>query len=76
MYIYIYIDYIYIYIYIYVLVVSCATKSPSTGGRRKVRTGADPPMPPDEALRMLKEGNRRFVKGTPEAARTFFCVRI
>ena len=60
-----------IYIY-YVLVVSCTTKSPSTGGRRKVRTGADPPMPPDEALRMLKEGNRRFVKGTPEAARTFF----
>jgi len=27
-------------------------------------------MPPDEALRMLKEGNRRFVKGTPEAAWT------
>jgi len=27
-------------------------------------------MPPDEALRMLKEGNRRFVKGTPEATRT------
>ena len=38
------------------------------GGRRKVRTAADPPMPPDEALKMLKEGNRRFVKGEPQAA--------
>ena len=42
----------------------------SPGGRRKVRTAADPPMAPDEALRMLKEGNRRFVKGEQQATRT------
>eukprot|EP00435_Cladocopium_sp_Y103_P031297 s1312_g7.t3 len=49
---------------------SCAERMFTPGGRRKVRTAADPPMPPDEALKMLKDGNRRFVKGEPQATRT------
>ncbi|CAK9076170.1 unnamed protein product [Durusdinium trenchii] len=42
----------------------------SPGGRRSVRTAADPPMAPEEALKHLKEGNMRFVKGEPQATRT------
>ena len=37
---------------------------------RHVRTTADPPMAPEESLKMLKEGNRRFVDGRPLGART------
>mmetsp|Transcript_36373 Transcript_36373/g.78454 ORF Transcript_36373/g.78454 Transcript_36373/m.78454 type:complete len:246 (-) Transcript_36373:336-1073(-) len=37
---------------------------------RNVRTTADAPMPPDEALKLLKEGNARFIKGEPTATRT------
>ena len=35
-----------------------------------MRTTADAPMPPDEALKLLKEGNARFIKGEPTATRT------
>ncbi|CAJ1385518.1 unnamed protein product [Effrenium voratum] len=37
---------------------------------RVVRTAADPPVPPQDALQLLAEGNRRFVNGTPLGART------
>ena len=37
---------------------------------RNVRTTADAPMPPDEALKLLKDGNARFIKGEPTATRT------
>ncbi|CAJ1409805.1 unnamed protein product [Effrenium voratum] len=37
---------------------------------RHVRTTADPPMAPEESLKMLKGGNRRFVDGRPLGART------
>ena len=40
------------------------------GIERKVRTTADTPMPPNEALKLLKEGNTRFIKGEPTAPRT------
>ena len=44
--------------------------SPSRGLKRKVRTTADAPMAPDAALKMLKDGNDRFIKGEPMATRT------
>ncbi|CAJ1384010.1 unnamed protein product [Effrenium voratum] len=37
---------------------------------RVVRTAADPPVPPKDALQLLAEGNRRFVNGAPLGART------
>ncbi|CAE7712948.1 mtcA2 [Symbiodinium pilosum] len=42
---------------------------------RPVRTAADPPMGPNEALNLLKDGNRRFVQGQPLANRTNAVVR-
>lgn len=42
-----------------------AKKSVEEGATtRPVRTSADGPLPPRDALRLLKEGNMRFVKGT------------
>ena len=35
-----------------------------------MRTAADAPMPPDQALQLLKDGNSRFIKGEPTATRT------
>ena len=40
-----------------------------------MRTAADAPMPPDEALKLLKEGNARFIKGEPQATRTNKAMR-
>ena len=37
---------------------------------RKVRTTADPSMAPEDALELLKEGNRRFVDGQPLGSKT------
>ena len=37
---------------------------------RKVRTTADPSMSPEDALELLKEGNRRFVDGQPLGSKT------
>ena len=37
---------------------------------RKVRTTADAPVPPNEALKLLKEGNTRFMNGEPTATQT------
>ena len=37
---------------------------------RKVRTTADPPMAPEDALELLKEGNSRFVAGRPLGSKT------
>ena len=42
---------------------------------RKVRTTADAPMPPDEALKQLKQGNDRFIKGEATATRTNEAMR-
>ncbi|CAK9004097.1 Carbonic anhydrase 2 (Beta-CA 2) (Carbonate dehydratase 2) (mtCA 2), partial [Durusdinium trenchii] len=42
---------------------------------KPVRTAADAPMPPDEALKLLKEGNARFIKGEPQATRTNKAMR-
>ncbi|CAK9030143.1 unnamed protein product, partial [Durusdinium trenchii] len=42
---------------------------------KHVRTAADAPMPPDEALKLLKEGNARFIKGEPQATRTNKAMR-
>lgn len=36
---------------------------------RKVRMVGDAPLPPQEALRLLKEGNQRFARGEARAAR-------
>ncbi|CAJ1370429.1 unnamed protein product [Effrenium voratum] len=36
----------------------------------KVRTTADAPVAPEEAMKLLREGNDRFVKGAPQATRT------
>jgi len=35
-----------------------------------VRTTADAPVPPNEALKLLKEGNTRFMNGEPTATQT------
>ena len=35
-----------------------------------MRTTADTPVAPDEALKLLQEGNERFLKGEPTATRT------
>eukprot|EP00913_Durusdinium_trenchii_P017967 g16885.t1 len=44
---------------------AAAKKSVEEGATtRPVRTSADGPLPPRDALRLLKEGNMRFVKGT------------
>ncbi|CAJ1390280.1 unnamed protein product [Effrenium voratum] len=48
-------------------------RSPNAGTR--VRTAADAPMPPQEAIRLLKEGNARFVRGEPQATRTNAAMR-
>ena len=40
-----------------------------------MRTAADAPMPPDAALKLLKEGNARFIKGEPQATRTNEAMR-
>ncbi|CAK8988785.1 unnamed protein product [Durusdinium trenchii] len=37
---------------------------------RPVRTTADPPMAPEDALKLLKDGNRRFVRGCPWGSAT------
>eukprot|EP00435_Cladocopium_sp_Y103_P021829 s2892_g5.t1 len=37
---------------------------------RKVRTTADASIPPHEALKLLKEGNTRFLNGAPTASQT------
>ena len=37
---------------------------------RKVRTTADPSVAPEDALELLKEGNRRFVDGRPLGSKT------
>ncbi|CAK9035501.1 Carbonic anhydrase 2 (Beta-CA 2) (Carbonate dehydratase 2) (mtCA 2), partial [Durusdinium trenchii] len=37
---------------------------------RQVRTTADPPTAPEEAMKLLKEGNRRFVDGRPLGSKT------
>jgi len=42
---------------------------------RKVRTASDAPMAPDEALKLLKEGNDRFIKGELTATRTNDAMR-
>ncbi|CAJ1327387.1 unnamed protein product, partial [Effrenium voratum] len=41
----------------------------------KVRTTADAPVAPEEAMKLLKEGNDRFVKGAPQATRTNEAMR-
>ena len=35
-----------------------------------MRTTADAPVPPNEALKLLKEGNTRFMNGEPTATQT------
>ena len=40
-----------------------------------MRTAADASMPPQEAIRLLKEGNARFVRGEPQATRTNAAMR-
>ncbi|CAE7241323.1 mtcA2, partial [Symbiodinium pilosum] len=42
---------------------------------RPVRTAADPPLGPKEALSLLKDGNKRFVEGRPLANRTNSVIR-
>ena len=42
---------------------------------KPVRTAADASMPPDEALKLLREGNARFIKGEPQATRTNKAMR-
>lgn len=46
------------------------------GPGTKVRTSQDPQVPPGEAMKMLREGNRRFVQGKPVATRTSNGMRL
>eukprot|EP00435_Cladocopium_sp_Y103_P023887 s1528_g5.t2 len=49
---------------------STVMASPAAVPGRKVRTTADAPVPPNEALKLLKEGNTRFMNGEPTATQT------
>ncbi|CAJ1390279.1 unnamed protein product [Effrenium voratum] len=48
---------------------SPSAKTQPTSPSRKVRMVGDAPLPPQEALRLLKEGNQRFARGEARAAR-------
>eukprot|EP00435_Cladocopium_sp_Y103_P012643 s2325_g3.t1 len=61
--------------------VPVSVRVPSTvmnaqGPGTKVRTSQDPQVPPGEAMKMLREGNRRFVQGKPLATRTSDGMRL
>lgn len=61
--------------------VPVSVRVPSTviqaqGPGTKVRTAQDPQVPPGEAMKMLREGNRRFVQGKPVATRTSNGMRL
>lgn len=47
----------------------------SQPAERQVRTTIDPPMAPEEAMKLLKEGNRRFVNGCPLGSKTKAAAR-
>ena len=40
-----------------------------------MRTTADATVAPEEAMKLLREGNDRFVKGAPQATRTNEAMR-
>ena len=52
---------------------STARQLPGADGR--VRTGGDPPVPPELALKFLKEGNQRFVDGKPQSSKVDSIMR-
>ena len=41
----------------------------------RVRTSGDPPVPPELALKFLKEGNQRFVDGKPQSTKVDSIMR-
>ena len=45
------------------------------GADGQVRTSGDPPVPPELALRFLKEGNQRFVEGKPQSTQVDSIMR-
>mmetsp|Transcript_103949 Transcript_103949/g.144659 ORF Transcript_103949/g.144659 Transcript_103949/m.144659 type:complete len:277 (+) Transcript_103949:39-869(+) len=46
-----------------------------SGADGQVRTSGDPPVPPELALRFLKEGNQRFVEGKPQSTQVDSIMR-